>query len=62
MDFINNFKIDVNYWMKQRFNMKVILAGQFQDASGYGNAARNFLKAFDKNKIAQKRKRIQKNK
>jgi|694.fasta_scaffold125892_2 glycosyltransferase involved in cell wall biosynthesis len=34
--------------------MKVILAGQFQDASGYGNAARNFLKAFDKNNIREK--------
>ncbi len=31
--------------------MRVILAGQFHDACGYGNAARNFLKAFDKNNI-----------
>lgn len=34
--------------------MKVVLAGQFEDASGYGNAARNFLKAFDKNNIRDK--------
>jgi glycosyltransferase involved in cell wall biosynthesis len=34
--------------------MKVILAGQFHDASGYGNAARNLLKAFDKNNIRNK--------
>lgn len=34
--------------------MKVILAGQFHDASGYGNAARNLLKAFDKNNIRDK--------
>jgi glycosyltransferase involved in cell wall biosynthesis len=34
--------------------MKVILCGQFKDASGYGNAARNYLAAFDKNNIRDK--------
>ena len=34
--------------------MKVIFCGQFHDASGYGNAARNYLKAFDKNNIREK--------
>ena len=33
---------------------KTILVGQFHDASGYGNAARQFLYAFDKNKINEK--------
>lgn len=34
--------------------MKVILCGQFEDASGYGNAVRNYLSAFDKNNIRDK--------
>lgn len=34
--------------------MRVILAGQFHDAAGYGNAARNYLRAFDKNNIRDK--------
>lgn len=31
--------------------MKLVFCGQFHDASGYGNAARNYLAAFDKNNI-----------
>lgn len=31
--------------------MNIIFCGQFEDASGYGNAARNYLRAFDKNNI-----------
>lgn len=34
--------------------MKIVLCGQFEDASGYGNAARNYLAAFDKNNIRNK--------
>jgi len=34
--------------------MKVVLCGQFEDACGYGNAARNYLKAFDSNNILKK--------
>lgn len=34
--------------------MKIVLCGQFEDASGYGNAVRNYLKAFDTNNLSQK--------